>query len=152
MRFNHDNNDPNSVYIFRRNQLDVSGSGRVIMSKEDLADEFENQRRKFEKVKNMCNFCHKKIGKFLADCGCVLCKDHSSLKNVEGDGENYKVCFACEKIVKKVKSIKFPCHICLQEKQSVAHFKCGCALEVCKECYIKCKLGSDKCPQCRAII
>ena len=82
----------------------------------------------------------------------MVCKDHSSLKKQEGDGEIYKVCFVCDKIVKKVNPIKYPCHICFGKKISVCHFKCGCALEVCKDCYIKCKMQSNKCPGCRAII
>ena len=71
---------------------------------------------------------------------------------MEGDGENYKVCFACGKIVKKVSPIKYDCNICMVKKLNVAHFKCKCSLLVCKDCYIKCKMGSDKCPGCRALI
>ena len=144
----------NSVNIYRRNgdQLDVSGSSRNSFTKEELADEFELQRKKKEKGNQTCQYCKKKPGKYKCDCGCIVCKEHSSLKNVEGDGEKYKVCFACEKIVKKVILIKYPCHICFSNKLSVAHFKCGCALEVCKTCYIKCKMGNNKCPGCRAII
>ena len=155
MRMRYDNQG-NNVSIYRNirsnNHLDVSGSSRSIMSKEDLADEFEIQKRKLEKGKKMCQFCKKKEGKYTCDCGCIVCKEHSMLKKVEGDGENYKVCFACGKIVKKVKANKYQCHICFQEKLAVAHFKCGCALEVCKTCYIKCKMSKNKCPACRAII
>ena len=96
----------------------------------------------------MCQYCKKKIGKFKGDCGCILCKEHSTFNNVEGKN----VCHSCKKKIKKVTQIKYPCHICLQKKLSVAHFKCGCALEVCKDCYIKCKSSSNKCPGCRAII
>ena len=146
--------DNNSVYIHRnRAQLDASGSShRDTLTKEELADEFEIQKKKSEKGNQTCQFCKKKPGKFKCDCGCVVCKEHSNLKNAEGDGENYKVCYACEKVVKKVNAIKYPCHICFSNKLAVAHFKCGCALEVCKSCYIKCKMGSNKCPGCRAII
>lgn len=143
-----------NIYRERRNieQLNVSGSSRSVMSKEDLGDEFESQKRKMEKGNQMCQFCKKKPGKFKCDCGCLVCKEHSALKIQEGDGEKYKVCFVCDKIVKKVIPIKYPCHICFGNKPAVAHFKCGCALEVCKNCYIKCKMGNNKCPGCRAII
>ena len=148
-------NQGNSIQVYRErniDQLNISGSSRSVMSKEDLADEFESQKRKMEKGNQMCQYCKKKPGKFRCDCGCLVCKEHSVLKTQEGDGEQYKVCFACEKIVKKVTQIKYPCHICFGNKVAVAHFKCGCALEVCKNCYIKCKMGNNKCPGCRAII
>ena len=141
----------NSVNVYSRNN-GMDNSGRVELNKKDIADEYEKQKKKKEKGNQMCQFCKKKLGKFKCDCGCIVCKDHSSLKNIEGDGEKYKVCFACKKIVKKVAPIKYACHICMQKKISVAHFKCGCALEVCKDCYIKCKMGSNKCPGCRATI
>jgi hypothetical protein len=105
-----------------------------------------------EKGKKLLCKCCKKPGRFKCDCGCIVCKEHSSLKQVQGDGETYKVCFACNKIVKKVNQIKYDCHICMQKKLSVVHFKCGCSLEVCKDCYIKCKMSNNKCPGCRAVI
>ncbi len=145
----------NSINVYRERNIDrlnVSGSSRSVMNKEDLGDEFELQKRKMEKGNQMCQYCKKKPGKFKCDCGCLVCKEHSTLKNQEGDGEKYKVCFVCDKIVKKVTPIKYPCHICFGNKAAVAHFKCGCALEVCKNCYIKCKMGNNKCPGCRAII
>ena len=143
----------NTVNIFRdRNALDFSSSGRTSLNKDDLSEEFEVQKRKMEKGKPNCQFCKKKQAKFQCDCGCFVCKEHSNLKKVEGDGENYKVCFACNKIVKKVTQIKYKCNICFQNRINVVHFKCGCALEVCKDCYIKCKMGNNKCPGCRAII
>ena len=153
MRRNH----ANDITIYRNrgeneNNLDFSssfnGSSRVILSKEDLSQEFEMQKNKNEK-NIMCQFCKKNPGKFKCDCGCIVCKEHSNLKKTE---EGTKVCFACGKTVNTVKTIKYPCHICLQDKLAVCHFKCGCALEVCKSCYINCKMNSDKCPGCRAII
>ena len=143
--------DINNVNVYGRNN-GLDNSGRIEINKEEIADEYENQKRKKEKGDQMCQFCKKKPGKFKCDCGCVVCKEHSILKNMEGEGENYKVCFCCNKIVKKVNPIKYNCHICMQKKISVAHFKCECALEVCKDCYIKCKMGSNKCPGCRANI
>lgn len=140
----------NNVYIYGRNGF--NNSGRSELNKEEIADEYEIQKKKKEKGKQMCQFCKKKPGKFKCDCGCIVCKQHSSLKIMESEGQNYKTCFVCKKIVKKVTPIKYNCHICMQKKISVAHFKCGCALEVCKDCYIKCKMGSNKCPGCRATI
>jgi len=145
--------NPNNLQIYsNRNALEISGSSRSIFSKEDLADEFEIQKRKMEKGKQMCQFCKKKIAKFKCDYGCILCKEHSNLKKIEKNGKNYKVCFSCNKASKKITLLKYPCHICFQDKLAVAHFKCGCALEVCKNCYIKCKMSNNKCPGCRAII
>ena len=151
MRRQYQNQDQtNNAQIYIRN--DLSGSFRSVISKEDLAEEYEMQKRKMKKGKITCMFCQKKPGKFECDCGCIVCKEHSALKEMETEGKAYKVCFNCDKIVKKVSSIKYTCNICMQKKPSVAHFQCGCALEVCKECYIKCKMSSNKCPGCRAII
>ena len=44
------------------------------------------------------------------------------------------------------------CNICFKNINQLASFKCGCSLQVCKECYIKCKKMSNKCPGCRTII
>lgn len=44
------------------------------------------------------------------------------------------------------------CNICFKKQSLLSGFKCGCALRVCKECYIKCKSTNNKCPGCRAII
>ena len=149
--YNSSNNHSNFVNVYGRNHR-IDNSGRMALNKETISEEFEALKRKMEKGKQMCQFCKKKPGKFKCDCGCIVCKEHSVLKKVEGDGENYKICFNCEKVVKKVTQIKYDCHICMQKKISVVHFKCGCSLEVCKDCYIKCKMGNDKCPGCRAVI
>jgi len=144
------NDQSNNVNVYGRNRID--NSYRMEFNKEEISDEYEVQKRKMEKGYQMCQFCKKRPGKFMCECGCIVCKEHSNLKEMEGDGEKYKVCFACQKIVKKVSQMKYDCHICMQKKSSVAHFKCGCALEVCKDCYIKCKMSSNKCPGCRAEI
>ena len=142
----------NNIQIIRRSLDDSNYVSSRSIQKEDLEDEFDIQRRKMEKGRQMCQFCKKKVGTFVCDCGCIVCKEHSKLKIMEGEGEKLKVCFVCNKIVKKVDNIKYNCNICFQNSQYVCHFKCGCALEVCKNCYIKCKTGSNKCPGCRAII
>lgn len=151
MRNEYINQDQtNNAQIYVRNEL--SGSFRSVINKDDLIEEFEMQKRKMKKGKITCMFCKKKPGKFECDCGCIVCKEHSSLKDMETEGKTYKVCYNCDKIVKKVNPIKYMCNICMQKKMSVVHFKCGCALEVCKECYVKCKMSNNKCPGCRAII
>ena len=150
MRLARENNS-NIVNVYGRNQ-GIDNSGRIQLNKEVIADEFEIQKAKKEKGGQMCQLCKKKLGKFKCDCGCIVCKEHSVLKGVEKKGVKYKACLVCQKPVKKVTQIKYDCNICLQKKISVAHFKCDCALEVCKDCYIKCKMSNDKCPQCREAI
>ena len=141
----------NNVNVFSRN-IEEETAGRIKLSKEAISSEFEKQKAKYEKEKPPCQFCKNKPGKFKCDCDCIVCKEHSALKKEEGDGENYKVCFNCGKVVKKVIPIKQDCNICLEKKINLAHFNCNCAFLVCKDCYIKCRLESDKCPGCRAAI
>ena len=144
---------PRDINVYSRNEIaENQSSDRPRLTKEEIIDQFEIQKRKKEKGDQMCQFCKKKPGKFKCDCECIVCKDHSTLKKMEGDGGNYKVCFACGKIVKKVSPIKYECQICMQKRLTVVHFKCECALEVCKDCFIKCKMSSDKCPACRRVI
>ena len=145
------NNNANTVNVYGRNQ-GIDNSGRIELNKEELGEEFEKQKRKMEKGNQTCQYCKKSPGKFKCDCGCIVCSKHSVLKEIVKKGQKYKVCFACKKKVKNVNQIKYDCNICLQKKISVAQFKCNCALQVCKDCYIKCKMANDKCPQCRAPI
>ena len=141
------NNNTNLPQIYDR-----EGTGRKIVNKEDLIDEFEIQRRKKEKGNELCQFCQKKTGTYKCDCGCIVCKDHSKLKSMEKEGKQVKVCFKCKKVVNRVDPIEYNCHICMEKNNSLAHFKCSCSLEVCQKCYVKCKLINNKCPGCRAII
>ena len=98
---------------------------KPVFTKEELTDEFEIQKRKMEKGSPQCQYCKKNAGKYKCDCGCIVCKEHSILKEMEGDGQNYKVCFACEKIVKKVTQIKADCHICMQPYLYAKKIECG---------------------------
>ena len=148
--FGEDNSHNPHVYNIRNN-LDLSGSFRNVLSKDEIAEEYESQRTKNE-ARMICMFCKKKPGIYKCDCGCIVCKEHSLLKNIEKDGKKYKSCFNCEKNAGKVEAIKIECNICMQKKNSVAHFKCGCAIQVCKNCYVKCKMTNNKCPGYRAII
>jgi hypothetical protein len=131
--------------------LDASDSHRII-NKEDILDEFEKIKTNVEKGNQPCQYCKTKPGKFQCDCGCIVCKEHSNLQTIEENGENVKVCYNCGKPVKKVTQVKYDCNICLQKKNNVVHFKCNCAIVVCKDCYLKCRMESDKCPGCRSII
>ena len=143
----------NNPHVYNvRNELNMSNSMRPALNKDDLADEFEAQKRKYNKAKMPCMYCKRKQGTYKCDCGCIVCKEHSNLKVEEKDGQEFKVCPNCRKKVDKVNAIKYSCNICMQNKNSVTHFKCGCALEVCKNCYIMCKMTNEKCPGCRAII
>ena len=152
-----------NMVIYNRNMENENDSTtRKQLTKEEIEEEYEKYKIKSEKGFQVCQFCKKKPGKFKCDCECIVCEDHKQLKNEQGEGEEYKVCFNCGKIVKKVielkpsksnkknKENKQQCNICLQMKSDLAHFQCGCAFIVCKECYIKCRIDSDKCPGCRA--
>jgi hypothetical protein len=143
-------NIDNTVRIQNIENLQNSqSSGRKIFKKEELEDEFEIQKRKMSKGYQICQFCQKKPGKFMCDNGCILCKEHSILNIIKENNEEKKVCISCKKVVKSVNPIQKKCNICLQVKSSIAHFKCQCSLEVCKDCYIKCKMSNPTCPGCR---
>ena len=153
VRNNQRNNNINNyahVNIRNRHSERISSSDNIIFEK-DLGEEFIRQKTKFEENK-LCQICKTKVGKYIGDCGCIVCEDHSKLKEVKKDEENYKICFNCGKTIKNLSLIKNNCHICLQEVPSVCHFKCGCAIEVCETCYVKCKMMSKKCPGCRGNI
>ena len=140
-----------NIIPYNMNINDISSSRRII-SKEEIIDEFEKQKVQAEKGYQLCQFCKNKPGKYQCDCGCIVCKDHSNLKIVEDKGQSKKVCFNCEKVVTKVTPIKYDCNICFQKRINVVHFKCGCSFVVCKDCYLKCRTESNKCPGCRALI
>ena len=144
------NNRINNENIIRIENIGNSqSSGRKKFNKEELEDEFEIQKRKMSKGYQICQFCKKKPGKFTCDYGCILCKEHSILNIIKENDEEKKICISCKKVVKDVTPIQKKCNICLQVKSSIAHFKCQCSLEVCKDCYIKCKMSSPTCPGCR---
>ena len=145
-RFNNDNMIRiQNIEILQNSQ----SSGRKQFNKEELEDEYEIQKNKMNKGYQACQFCQKKPGKFVCDYGCILCKEHSILNIIKENNEEKKVCISCKKVVRNVSPIQKKCNICLQVKSSIAHFKCQCSLEVCKDCYIKCKMSSATCPGCR---
>ena len=157
MRRNERRNIPiflgrNIIVNENRANNEIAESEMREIRKEVFFEEFEILKRKHEKANQICQFCKKKEGKYKCDCGCIVCKEHSNLNKKEGDIQNNKVCLVCKKIVKNVSPIKYECNICFQNKLNVTHFKCGCSLNVCKACYIKCRMMSNKCPGCRAIL
>ena len=140
----------NTVQVISRENLNGSESTRKINEK-SFKNEFEEQKLLKEKNEELCQFCKKNVGKYICDCGCIVCIEHSKLKEVGNEKGKYKVCFVCEKTVNKIKP-KYNCEICMDDVLYVAHFKCNCSLEVCCKCYIKCKIESNKCPACRKVI
>ena len=106
-------------------------------------------KKKYLKKVIICKICKVEKGKYISEYGCIVCKNHSNFKKVKKDGEDYHICFNCGKMIKNLSLIKKICNICFQENISICHFKCGCTLEVCENCYIKCKKSSNKCPGCR---
>ena len=141
----------NNSYI--RNQNIQKNKDILFLNYENaLINEFNKQKIIFEKNNKLCYVCKKKSGKYIGDCGCILCEVHSNLKLVKKGRENNKICFNCGKVNNNLVLLKNNCHICFQEGISVCHFKCGCALEVCENCYIKCKKLKKECPGCRGRI
>ena len=71
-----------------RNNMDLSGSFRSVLNRDEIAEEFEEQKTKI-KAKITCMYCKKKPGNFKCDCGCIVCKEHSNLNEIENNGEKY---------------------------------------------------------------
>ena len=146
IRFNNQNT--NIVQIIIRNDDVCDPETNRNLNEKILKDEFEKQNLKRELTDEVCKFCKKNIARYICECGCIVCDEHSKLKE---DKENNKVCLVCEKIIKTIKP-KFNCGICMDDVLYVAHFKCNCALDVCCKCYIRCRLENNKCPACRKFI
>ena len=141
----------NNVNLYIRNQYTQSSTRNNILYDKELTDEFNEQKIKLEK-NMLCQICQKNKGKYLSDCGCIVCQVHSNFKMAKKASEKNKICLNCGKLIKDLSLIKNNCNICLQEVESVCHFKCECAFKVCEECYIKCKKLGKKCPGCRGNI
>ena len=145
------NNNNITVNLNRSNPNEQRISGNVIILKDnELSNEFNRLKIKFEN--KLCHFCKSENSKYIGDCGCIVCQKHSNFKEVINDEGKFKICYNCGKTIKDLKLIKTNCNICLEEVHSVCHFKCGCAIEVCENCYIKCKKENKKCPGCRGNI
>ena len=154
-RVNRDNlNNINNNIIININRSNLNeqriSSNEIILNENELSDEFKRLRITFEN--KLCQVCKKEKGKYIGDCGCIVCQEHSNFKEVINIEGKFKICFNCGKTIKDLKLIKTSCQICLEEVPSLCHFKCGCAIEVCENCYIKCRKESKKCPACRGNI
>lgn len=124
------------------------------MNPEKMIEKYEgefisNKIQYDEKETGMCQYCNCRPARYLSDCGCKLCKEHSKPVKDENEVDNNKKCPRCMKIVYKVQLIKMKCGICLEDKTKLAKFNCHCALMVCKDCYVKCKMTGKTCPACR---
>ena len=107
-----------------------------------------------------CCICKNIPAEYVGDCGCKFCKEHKSTGKVKNDNDNIDddnaqddsifICGNCKKVTKKVKHLKLTCGVCMCEKKQLSKFKCNCAMQVCKDCYIKCRMTSPVCPACRA--
>ena len=61
---------------------------------------------------------------------------------------NKKKCSCCFKNFEAFKQIAQQCDICFETTSKIFHFKCRCAISVCKNCYNKI-IEDGKCPGCR---
>ena len=61
---------------------------------------------------------------------------------------NKKKCPCCLKNIEGHKQIAQQCEICFEITMKIFHFKCGCTLSVCKNCYNKI-IDTKRCPGCR---
>ena len=57
-------------------------------------------------------------------------------------------CPCCHLDFDDYKQITYQCDICFDITSKIFHFKCGCALSVCKICFNKI-IVTKKCPGCR---
>ena len=154
---NNNNNIPNHIipHQIRVNNINNnivtsnSNSNRVLSENVllNVEKEFEKQKQKLEIEYDFCDYCKFNPAKYKSDCGCILCEEHIKQQN----NKKNRVCINCAKDASKIEIIN-ECNICLEKKEDLGHFKCGCAFKVCKDCYIKCKKGNIKCPGCRGVI
>ena len=82
-----------------------------IFNKKDSIDEFGRRKIKFEN--KLCQVCKTEKGKYIGDCGCVVCEKHSNFKSIIKDEEKFLICLNCGKTIKDLKLIKTVCDICL---------------------------------------
>ena len=69
--------------------------------------------------------------------------NNSSLKKIQK-----RICPCCHQDFLDFTQIAQQCDICFDITSKIFHFKCGCALRVCKICFNKIIIGK-KCPVCR---
>ena len=151
---NNNNNNrvlpPHQIIINNNNINNIAVGHNTIRSEENLLNvdrEFEIQKEMLEKEYDFCDYCKFNPGKYKSDCCCILCKEHSIF---DKEKPNH-FCINCAKEVNKIEIIN-ECNICLEEKEDLGHFKCGCSFKVCKDCYFNIKKKDNKCPACRGKI
>ena len=118
---------------------------------EDFDELFEKSKIIIGKnVENKkCDFCQIQSGSLKLSCGCYLCyEDEKKVLLIENKG---KICPVCKNEVNDTMT-NCNCGICFQNKSELARFRCGCALVVCKNCFIQWKKEKQICPACRGII
>jgi len=157
MNINRNNNIPNHINPQQirvnniNNNIVISDYNIKTVRSENLSlnihQEFEKQKEKLEIEYDYCDYCKFNRAKYKSDCGCILCSEDIKQQN---DKKNI-ICINCAKDVNNIEIIN-ECNICLEKKEDLGHFKCGCSFKVCKDCYIKCKKGNNKCPGCRGEI
>ena len=98
--------------------------------------------------KKKCELCRKQPVNLKLSCGCFLCNDDD--KRILLQENKVKVCPICKREV--TDSIPTNCGICFQNKSELCKFSCGCALVVCKDCFIQWKKTKQVCPACRLLI
>ena len=95
-----------------------------------------------------CELCRKQPVNLKLSCGCFLCMDDD--KKILLQENKIKICPICKREV--TDSIPTNCGICFQNKSELCKFSCGCALVVCKQCFIQWKKTKQVCPACRLVI
>ena len=137
--FQQENNDSKSYNNLRERYNNEFNDNQVETSEKDYL--------------GFCDVCKDKRAKYITDCGCSLCEEHCLINEKELNiNTKENLCPVCGKIVNNQNLKKGQCGICFQNKVNLIHFKCHCALFVCRNCYIKCKLQSQNCPACRGDI
>ena len=156
VNYNNNNNNnrvlpPRQITVQNNNNINnIVVEHNTVRSEENLLNinrEFDIQKEALEKEYDFCDYCKFNPAKYKSDCGCILCKEHSKLNNEKPN----HFCINCEKEVNNIELMN-ECNICLEEKEDLGHFKCGCAFKVCKDCYFNIKKKDNKCPACRGQI
>ena len=110
--------------------------------------ESNNNSRNNEK--KICQQCKLEKAFFQLSCGCCLCRDHiGKLEQlVDHTATGFEKCPVCGNLISSVKQILHECGVCLENKECVFKFNCGCKFEICAGCSEK-VAKSGICPGCR---
>lgn len=111
-------------------------------------DEGNNNPRTNEQ--KICQQCKLEKAFFQLSCGCCLCQAHiGKLEQlVDNTATGFEKCPVCGNLISSVKQILHECGICLENKECVFKFNCGCKFEFCASCSEK-VAKSGICPGCR---